>query len=95
MTALLVTSQPSIVSKSNLRPILLQNGGGVAVSQQGIQWQGGARMQAERHGRVSAHQAEHAHLFALLGARTLKILSAWRHRAAPLRTQSLSTARAP
>ena len=63
------------------------------MSKQGIWWQGGARMQAEWHGRVAAHRAEHAHLFSLLGARVLNILSANRRLAASDEVRARSTAR--
>ena len=45
-------------------------------SQQGIEWQGSARVHGERHGRVAARRAEAAHLFPAVNSTTSMMLSA-------------------
>ena len=45
-------------------------------SQQGIEWQGSARVHGERHGRVAARRAEAAHLFPAINSTISMMLSA-------------------
>ena len=62
-------------SRSKLRPVLLPNEAPLS-SQQGIEWQGSARVHGERHGRVAARRAEAAHLFPAVNSTTSMMLSA-------------------
>eukprot|EP00966_Prymnesium_polylepis_P252639 5840661-Prymnesium_polylepis.1 len=68
-------SMASIDSRSKLRPILLPNEAPQS-SQQGTEWQGGAREHAERRGRVAARWVEAAHLLLAIDSTFSKILSA-------------------
>ena len=66
----------SIESRFKLRPVLLPNEAPRS-SQQGIEWQGSARVHGERHGRVAARPAEAAHLFpAIINSTISMMLSA-------------------
>ena len=58
-----------------LRPILLPNEAPRS-SQQGIEWQGSARVHGERHGRVAARRAEAAHLSPAVNSTISMMLSA-------------------
>ena len=70
-----------IDGRSQLRVILLPNEA-AAEGQQGIAWQKRAREHGRRSRVLTAHRAEAAHHFPLLGALVMKMLSAERGRAA-------------
>ena len=70
-----------IGGRSQLRAILLPNEA-AAEGQQGIAWQKRAREHGRRTRVLTAHRAEAAHHFPLLGALVMKMLSAERGRAA-------------
>ena len=85
-------SLPSSGARSELRLILLPNEAPQS-SQQGIEWQGSARVHGERHGRVAARRAEAAHLFPAVNSTISMMLSAESGAAGPHGRASSWTAR--